>query len=244
MGETSISNMAFSRTELLLSKSAVEQLKQAKVIIFGIGGVGSFVAEAVARAAVGEITLVDGDVVDVTNLNRQLVATVSAVGRLKAEVMKARIEDINTAAKVTAVTKFYTKDNYNDFHLEQYDYIVDAIDMVTSKLLLIESAKQANTKIISAMGAGNKLDPTKFQVADIFDTSVCPLARIMRSELRKRDIHSLKVVYSTEKPRAIDKKDGMRPEVGSVSFVPSVAGLIMAGEVIKDLTKVRDYEEK
>lgn len=230
--ENNISS-AFHRTEILLSSEQMSKITQANIIIFGIGGVGSFVAEAIARCGIKNITLVDGDVVDITNINRQLIALTSTVGKLKTEVMKERILDINPEANVKTIAKFYTNDNRNDFNLSQYNYIIDAIDMVTSKLILIEEANSHKVPIISAMGAGNKLDPTCLKVSDIYDTSVCPLARVMRRELKKRGITSLKVVYSTENPARLQNSNSC--EIGSVSFVPSVAGLIIAGEVIKNL---------
>lgn len=244
----------FSRTELLLGKEAMSVLEKASVAVFGIGGVGSFTAEALARSGVGSFALFDDDKVCLTNINRQLIATRKTVGMQKVEVMRDRILDINPDAKVDIHQCFYTAENADEYDLSQYSYIVDAIDTVSSKLILIEKAKAANVPIISCMGAGNKLDATRFEVADIFKTSVCPLAKVMRSELRKRDIKKLKVVYSKEEvikpieddensckyncvcPPGTKRKCTIRRQVpGSVAFVPSVAGLILAGEVVKDL---------
>jgi len=227
----------FSRTEMMLGKDAVERLKSTRVAIFGIGGVGSFTAEALARAGVGELHLFDSDKVSLSNINRQIIALHSTVGRHKTEVMRQRILDINPMAKVESFPIFYGEDNANTVDLTQYDYVVDAIDSVKSKLLLICNAKAAGVQIISSMGAGNKLDPTAFEIADIHKTSVCPLARAVRSELKKRGIKNLKTLYSKEPP-VITQADGKRTPA-SVSFVPSVAGLIIAGEVIKDITGAR-----
>ena len=221
-----------SRTEALLGSAAVKILSNAKVIVFGIGGVGGYCTEALARAGIGNITLVDHDTVSVSNINRQIIATHDTIGRNKTEVMTERIKSINPDIKITQIPVFYTPENSDMFEISSYDYVVDAIDSVSSKLHLIETAYRSNVKIMSCMGAGNKLDPTKFEVADIYKTSVCPLARVIRSELRKRNIPSLKVVYSKEEPK---KNNYGYP--GSVSFVPSVAGLIIAGEVIKDIVK-------
>lgn len=237
----------FSRTELLLGVEGVNRLKSANVAVFGIGGVGSFTVDALIRSGLGKISIIDDDVVSISNINRQLIATSKTIGKPKVEVMRDRILEINPNAQVKIYQTFYTLDNADTFDLSSYSYIVDAIDTVSSKLVLIQRAKLENIPIISCMGAGNKLDPTRFEVSDIYDTSVCPLARIMRSELRKRCIDSLKVLYSKEPPlRPV--KWGQEPctetEIytrekrqipGSVSFVPSVAGLIIAGEVIKDI---------
>lgn len=247
----------FSRTELLLGKQAMEKLAQSTVAVFGVGGVGSFVVEALARSGVGRFALFDDDKVCLTNINRQLIATRKTVGMNKVEVMRERILDINPKAKVEAHQCFYTAENAADYPLDHYDYVVDAIDTVSSKLILIERAKAAGVPVISSMGAGNKLDPTRFEVADIYETSVCPLARVMRRELKARGITSLKVVYSKEPamtpieddstsckhhcicPPDTKRKCTIRRQVpGSISFVPSVAGLILAGEVVKDLAGV------
>jgi len=236
---------AFSRTELLLGKNGMKTLSETSVAVFGMGGVGSYVVEALARSGVGSFTLFDNDCVSLTNINRQLIADYSSVGRAKVELAKARIRAVNPIAKVTCHEVFYTHDNARTFSFERYDYIVDAIDTVSSKILLIEQAKRSKVPIISCMGTGNKLDPTLFEVADIYETSMCPLAKVIRSELRKREIAQLKVVYSKEQPLDLEidtvletKGNTKRPVPGSISFVPSVAGLIMAGEVIKDITGV------
>ncbi len=226
----------FSRTELLLGKEGVELLKNAHVAVFGVGGVGSYTAEALARSGVGKITLIDNDTVNITNINRQLIALHSTVGQLKVEAAKQRILDINPACEVTALPIFYTG---TEVDMAQFDYIADAIDSVSAKLNLVENAHRLGTGIISSMGTGNKLDPTKLVVTDISKTSMCPLAKVMRVELRKRGINHHKVVYSTETPvphKAQSEEDqSHRKTIGSVSFVPPVAGLIMAGEIVKEL---------
>lgn len=246
----------FSRTELLLGKDALEKLKNSRVAIYGIGGVGTFVAEGLVRSGVGKFVLVDDDLVCLTNINRQIHATRKTIGKAKVEVMRDRILEINPKAEVIAIKKFYMPDCAMEIIRGDEDYIVDAIDTVTSKIDLIVNAKKLNIPIISAMGAGNKLDPTRFEVTDIYKTSICPLAKVMRRELRKRGIDSLKVVYSKEEPivpneseenscksgcvcpKGTERKCTARRQIpGSVSFVPSVAGLIIAGEVIKDLIK-------
>ncbi len=232
----------FSRTEWLLGKNGVDKLKQSHIAVFGLGGVGSYTVEALCRSGVGKFTLVDNDTVSLTNLNRQLIATQDTVGQYKTEVSKARILSINPCAEVILKTEFYTPESAFDF--SGIDYIVDAIDTVSAKLHLIEMAHTLNIPIISSMGTGNKLDPTRLEVADIQKTSVCPLARVMRRELKQRGIQHLKVVYSKEEPltpqydeTAEEKGTTGRKAPGSIAFVPSVAGLILAGEVIKDLTK-------
>ena len=231
----------FIRTALLLGENGVERLRRTSVAIFGIGGVGSFAAEALARAGVGRLLLVDPDAIAESNLNRQLIALHSTIGRNKAEVMRERILDINPDADVTALPLFYEAATVDVVSLSGYDYIVDAIDTVSSKLLLIERAMALGIPIISSMGAGNKLDPAAFEAADIYETSVCPLARVMRRELKKRGISSLRVVYSREEPAApkfgAAPVPGKRQTPGSVSFVPSAAGLILAGEVVRALIK-------
>lgn len=233
----------------------MQRLQQARVAIFGIGGVGGFTAEGLARAGVGSLDLFDDDRICLTNINRQLIATRKTVGKKKVEVMRDRILEINPKAQVEIHEVFYSADNAGEYDLTAYDYVVDAIDTVSAKLVLIERAKMAGVPIISCMGAGNKLDPTQFEVTDIYKTSVCPLARVMRNELRKRGVDSLKVVYSKEPPMTpIDddensckhhcicppdtkRKCTIRRQVpGSISFVPSVAGLILAGEVVRDLS--------
>ena len=226
----------FSRSELLLGSDGIERLKNARVAVFGVGGVGGHAAEALARCGVEKIDVIDADVVSVSNLNRQIVALVSTLGRAKVSVIAERIRDINPNAEVVEIQKFYSPETAGEFDLSKYDYIIDAIDSVTSKLELITRAKSLDVKIISSMGTGNKLDPTAFLVDDIYKTSVCPLARVIRTELRKRGIKKLKVLYSTEEPiKAVAESVAGRHSPGSVSFVPSVAGLIIAGEVIKDI---------
>ncbi len=236
----------FTRTRMLLGGEAMERLKASTIAVFGIGGVGSFAAEAIVRSGIGGIALFDSDKVDITNINRQLIAAHSTIGKKKAQVMKERVTDINPECNVQSYECFYTAENAPEYDLSKYDYIVDAIDTVSSKLTLIEQAKKAGVPIISSMGAGNKLDPTKFEVADIYETSVCPLAKVMRRELKVRGIDSLKVVYSKEEVLKPFKEEGdtgakaddpaaKRQAPGSAAFVPSVAGLIIAAEVIKDL---------
>lgn len=223
-----------SRTELLLGKEAVERLEGAHVAVFGVGGVGGFAAEALARAGVGKITLVDSDTVSESNVNRQIIALSSTVGRPKVEAMRERMLDINPDLTVQIHNAFYSEQTRDRFDFESYDYVVDAIDSVRSKVDLIVTAKKHGARIISAMGAGRKLDPTAFVVSDISKTSVCPLARAVRTALKKQGVTSLKVVFSKEPPIPFpDGENGGAP--GSVSFVPGVMGLIMAGEVIKDL---------
>ncbi|MBR2062001.1 MAG: tRNA threonylcarbamoyladenosine dehydratase [Anaerotignum sp.] len=232
----------FSRAELLLGKDKLEKLKNARVAVFGIGGVGSFAAEAIARGGVGHIALIDGDVVSMTNINRQLIALHSTVGREKTAVMAERIHDICPETEVAEYPVNYTAENRDLIDFASYDYIVDAIDMVTSKLLLIEEAKKAGTEVISCMGTGNKFDPTRFEVADISKTSVCPLAKVMRKELKDRGIKGVKVVYSKEIPMkpADSDETARRQTPGSLSFVPPVAGMILAGEVIKYIADIKE----
>ena len=227
----------FSRTELLLGKAAIEHLSECRVAIFGIGGVGGYVCEALARSGVGTFDLIDNDKVCYSNINRQIIATTKTVGRYKTDVMKERINDINPDAKVNTYECFFLPENSSEFPFDQYDYVVDAIDTVTAKIELVMQCQKTGTLIISAMGAGNKLDPTQFRVADIYKTKMDPLARVMRYELKKRGVKKLKVVYSEEEP--IVTGTDRREVPGSTAFVPSVAGLVIAGEVIKDLTK--DY---
>lgn len=225
----------FERTALLLGEDAVLGLHNKRVAVFGVGGVGGYVVEALARAGVGTLDLIDKDTVVYSNINRQIIATHATVGRAKVEVARERVLSINPKAKVNAYEVFFLPDTEHMFHFEDYDYIVDAIDNVTGKLTLCQKAKDANVPIICAMGAGNKLDPTRFEVADISKTSVCPLAKVMRRELKKRGIDHVKVVYSKEEAQKNDTN-----VIGSLPFVPSVMGLIIAGEVIKDLTKNED----
>lgn len=231
----------FSRTEALLGSEAIEKLKNARVAVFGIGGVGSYTVEALARAGIGALDLIDSDTVALSNLNRQLIATRSSVGRDKVTVAAERIADINPECIVKTYKSFYLPENASNFDLSVYDYIIDAIDTVSGKISLVCRAAEAGTPIISSMGTGNKLDPTLFEVADIYKTSVCPLARVMRTELKKRGVKKLKVVYSKETPvtAKTEIEDANRRSVpASISFVPSVAGLIIAGEVIKDIAGV------
>lgn len=232
----------FSRTELLLGQAAIEKLKKSRVAIFGVGGVGGYATEALVRSGVGAIDIIDSDTVCLSNLNRQIIATQSSIGKYKVDVMKERIFDINPDCQVKAYQCFYLPETKADFPFKDYDYIVDAVDTVAAKLQLVEVAKEHDVPIISSMGAGNKLDPTLFEVADIYKTSVCPLAKVMRRELKKRNINRLKVVYSKEMPikplESEELKDSNKRSIpGSVAFVPSVVGLIIAGEVIKDLVR-------
>jgi len=246
----------FSRTELLIGEQALQKLSKSKVAIFGIGGVGTFAVEGLVRSGIGKLVLVDDDCICLTNINRQLHATRKTVGRPKVEVMKERVLEINPKVEVTIFQSFYLPEIAEELLSYDYDYIIDAVDTVTAKIDLVVRSKEKGIPIISCMGAGNKLDPTKFEVADIFSTSVCPLAKVMRKELRKRDITSLKVVYSKEEPIELietensscsrscicppgtTRKCTERHRVpGSISFVPSVAGLIIAGEVIKDIIR-------
>lgn len=222
----------FSRTEALLGEQAMEKLKKARVAVFGIGGVGGHVVEALVRSGVGAVDIVDSDKVCLSNLNRQIIATESSIGKYKVDAMKERILDINPEAVVNVHKCFYLPETKDEFDFSQYSYVVDAVDTVTAKIQLVMEAAEAGVPIISSMGAGNKLDPTAFQVADIYKTSVCPLAKVMRRELKKRGIKKLKVVYSKEQPVVKNTVPA------SVAFVPSVVGLIIAGEVIKDLVKV------
>lgn len=224
----------FSRTELVIGKEALKTLKNSKVAVFGVGGVGSYVVEGLARAGIGSFIIVDNDDVSISNINRQLIATHKTVGRPKVEVVKERILDINPDAKVEIFKEFFMPDT-KDLFDETCSYVVDAIDTVTAKIDLIQRAKRLNVPIISCMGTGNKLDPTRFEITDINKTSVCPLAKVMRKELKQRGIKKLKVLYSKEEPIKFETKEGERRVPGSVSFVPSVAGLIIAGEVIKDI---------
>lgn len=235
----------FSRTELLLGKSAMEKLKNSRVAVFGIGGVGGYVCEALARSGVGHLDLIDHDKVSLTNINRQIIATHKTVGRDKVKVMRERILEINPKADVRIYKCFFLPENEDEFPFEEYDYIVDAVDTVTAKIGLVVKAEEKKIPVISSMGAGNKLDASQFKVADIYQTKVCPLAKVMRHELKKRDIQKLKVVYSEEVPVSLfssqelpdeEQFTGKRTVPGSVAFVPSVAGLIIAGEVIKDLS--------
>lgn len=229
----------FSRTEMLIGKDALATLKKSRVAVFGAGGVGGYVIEALARSGVGAIDIIDNDTVSESNINRQIIALRSTIGLLKTEVVKKRVEDINPECKVTVYETFVLPENIDTFDFGKYDYVVDAIDTVSGKLAIIEKAYNEGVPVISSMGTGNKLDPTKFSVTDISKTSVCPLARVMRYELKKRGIKKLKVLFSTEEPIKPNTEKDERGKVppGSISFVPSVAGLIIGGEVIKDLIK-------
>lgn len=245
----------FSRTELLLGKENMKRLKNARVAIFGIGGVGGYTVEALARSGIGALDLIDDDKVCLTNINRQIIATTKTIGKYKVDAAKERVLEINPDVQINTYQTFYLPETADQFDFTNYDYVVDAIDTVTGKLELAEQAVKCGVPIISSMGAGNKLDPTAFQVADISETSVCPLAKVMRRELKKRGIYHLKVVFSTEKPLSPLKdeeagcaencvcppgsvrKCGQRRQIpGSTAFVPSVVGLIIAGEIVKDLT--------
>lgn len=231
----------FSRTEMLIGQENLNRLAHARVAVFGVGGVGGYTVEALARSGIGTLDLIDHDTVAVSNINRQIIAVHSTIGKYKVDVAKTRILDINPEAKVYVYHTFYLPETAELFDFTQYDYVVDAIDNVTGKLGLAEQAKAAGVPIISAMGAGNKMDASAFEVADIAETSVCPLARVMRRELKKRGIYHLKVVYSKEKamtPAKSDEVTGRRQTPGSLAFVPSVAGLMIAGEVVKDLIKM------
>ena len=224
---------------MLIGKDALATLKKSRVAVFGAGGVGGYVIEALARSGVGAIDIIDNDTVSESNINRQIIALRSTIGLLKTEVVKKRVEDINPECKVTVYETFVLPENIDTFDFGKYDYVVDAIDTVSGKLAIIEKAYNEGVPVISSMGTGNKLDPTKFSVTDISKTSVCPLARVMRYELKKRGIKKLKVLFSTEEPIKPNTEKDERGKIppGSISFVPSVAGLIIGGEVIKDLIK-------
>lgn len=249
----------FSRTELLIGKEGIEKLANSRVAVFGIGGVGGYTVEALARSGVGQLDLIDDDKVCLTNINRQIIATHSSVGKYKVEVAKERILDINPKATVNTYKMFYTPENADEFDFSKYDYVVDAIDTVVGKLEIIERSKKSNIPVISSMGAGNKMHPEMFEIADISKTSVCPLAKVIRQQLRKRKIKEVKVVYSKEiplepkedmaiscrnhcicPPGTVHKCTNRRAIPGSNAFVPSVVGLIIAGEVIKDLIEYKD----
>lgn len=232
-------NGRFSRTALLLGDEAIERLASASVAVFGVGGVGGYAVEALARSGIGQITLFDKDVVDITNINRQIIALSSTVGRYKCDVMKERILDINPQADVICHNVFYSPENAEAYPFEGYDYIIDAVDNITAKLEIVTRATRADIPVISAMGAGNKTDPFRFEVSDIYKTSVCPLARVMRRELKLRGIPSLKVVYSREEPKKPSRPSDCSPSerlpTASAAFVPSVCGLLIAREVVCDL---------
>lgn len=228
-----------TRTEKIIGKDSIEKLKESKVVILGIGGVGSFACEAIARSGIGKIVLVDKDEVDISNINRQIIATTKTIGKSKVEVMKNRIFEINPCCKVEVYKEFISEDNIKDLIDKDVNYVIDAIDTISSKIALAVWCNENNIKLISSMGTGNKLDPTEFKVADIYSTKVCPLAKVMRRELKKRGVKKLKVLYSEEIPIKQTKdnidKEKRKQSPGSISFVPSCAGLIIAGEVIKDI---------
>jgi len=228
----------FERTALLLGKASVERLARKRVAVFGVGGVGGFVCEGLVRAGIGAIDIVDKDIVALSNINRQLIALHSTVGKNKVDVLEERLKDINKNLIIKKYKCFFLPETSETFDFREYDYVVDAIDTVTGKIELILKAKEAGVPIISAMGAGNKLEPAGFQVSDIYKTSVCPLARVMRRELKKRGVDKLKVVYSKEEPIKPQFEEGEEVVPGSISFVPPVVGLIIAGEVVKDLIRV------
>lgn len=228
----------FERTALLLGKASVERLARKRVAVFGVGGVGSFVCEGLVRAGIGAIDIVDKDTVALSNINRQLIALHSTVGKNKVDVLEERLKDINKNLIIKKYKCFFLPETSETFDFREYDYVVDAIDTVTGKIELILKAKEAGVPIISAMGAGNKLEPAGFQVSDIYKTSVCPLARVMRRELKKRGVDKLKVVYSKEEPIKPQFEEGEEVVPGSISFVPPALGLIIAGEVVKDLIRV------
>lgn len=235
----------FLRTEILLGKDAMNKLYRAHVAVFGIGGVGGYAAEALARSGVGHFDLIDNDKICETNLNRQIIALEETIGRYKVDVMKERILSVNPCAEVNIYKCFYLPENADDFDFNGYSYIVDAVDTVTAKIELVLRARQADVPIISCMGTGNKMDPMQLEIADIYQTSVCPLAKVMRRELRKRDVDALKVLYSKEepiKPENSGEETTRRAVPGSTSFVPSAAGLIIASEVVKDIIEYEDIK--
>ncbi len=229
----------FARTELLLGEENMQKLNSARVAVFGIGGVGGYVVEALARSGVGTLDLIDNDTVALSNLNRQIIATKDTIGRYKTEVMRDRILSINPEAKVNVYNCFYLPETAADFDFSKYSYVIDAVDTVTAKIDIIMQAQAADVPVMSSMGAGNKLDATKLTVTDIYKTTMCPLAKVMRRELKKRGVKKLKVVYSTEKAikptEMCEENTGRRSTPGSIAYVPSVAGLLIAGEVIKDI---------
>lgn len=229
----------FSRTELLLGEEAMDKLKNARVAVFGVGGVGGYVCEALVRSGVGAFDLIDDDKVSISNINRQIIATTSSIGKYKVDIMMGRMLDINPDVSVRTYRCFFLPENADEFPFEEYDYVVDAVDTVTAKIAIIMKCKEKGVPVISSMGAGNKLEASAFKVADIYKTKMCPLAKVMRYELKKRGVKKLKVVFSEEKPLSpIENiaENGRRSIPGSIAFVPSVAGLIVAGEVVKDIT--------
>ena len=233
----------FSRTELLLGKDNIEKLQNSRVAVFGIGGVGGYVVEALVRSGIGAIDIIDNDKVSLTNINRQIIATQKTIGKLKVDVAEERLLDINPEIKIKKYPIFFTPESADEIDFSQYDYVVDAIDTVVGKLEIIERAKKLGIPVISSMGAGNKLHPEMFEVADISKTSVCPLAKVIRQELKKRKISKVKVVFSKEVPIKLQESEEIltskRPIPGSISFVPSVVGLIIAGEVIRDICQIK-----
>jgi len=232
-------NSRFLRTELLIGLEGIERLKNSKIAVFGVGGVGSYAVEALARCGVGKIVLIDYDKICITNVNRQVHATSTTIGEIKVKAMKNRILDINPDAEVVIFNEKYISESANKLLSDDYDYVIDAIDMVSSKIDLIVKCKERGIKIISSMGAGNKMDPTKFEVADIFKTETCPLARVLRKELRKKNVSDLKVVYSKEIVSKIEKEDqNIESIIGSISFVPSAVGLILASVVVKEISEI------
>lgn len=233
----------FDRTKILIGEEALRKLQVSRIAVFGIGGVGGYAVEALVRSGVGAVDLIDSDTVSVTNLNRQIIALHSTLGRYKVDVMKERIQDINPACRVSVHKCFYLPETKEEFDFKQYDYIVDAVDTVTAKIQLVLQARECATPIISSMGAGNKINPALFEVADLYQTSVCPLAKVMRRELKKRGVDRLKVVYSREKAMHPQMPEGERVTPGSFAFVPSVAGLLLASEVIRDLTGMSDENQ-
>lgn len=234
-----MNNSFLKRTEMLIGENALKKLNNTNILVVGIGGVGGFVVEALVRTGIGKITIIDNDNISETNINRQIIASTKTIGKLKVDVMKERINDINPNIIVNPVNLFLTKDNIEQLDIQKYDYVIDAIDTVSTKLALIEKCKNENVNIISSMGTGNKLDPNKLEITDISKTSVCPLARVIRYELRKRNINHLTVCYSKEESiKTIEEDQQTKKHIpGSIAFVPSVAGLLIAGKVITDLIK-------
>ncbi len=230
----------YSRTELLIGTDGIEKLKNSNIWLFGAGGVGSYCAEALIRAGIGNLTVVDGDTVNITNINRQIIATHKTIGRPKVDVLSERALDINPEINFTAIHRFYLPDNSHEFDFSGADYVIDAIDTVSAKLDIIERCDKLNIKVISSMGTGNKLDNTKFEICDIYKTHTDPLAKVMRRELKARKVKSLNVVYSTAEPKKITYDSNSRPPVASISYVPSVGGLIIAGKVIDDILSLKD----
>lgn len=234
-----MNNNLFKRTEMIIGEKALKKLNNSNILVVGIGGVGGYVVEALVRTGVGKLTIIDNDTISETNINRQIIASTKTIGKLKIDVMEERIKDINPDVIIKKLQLFLTEENIKQLDIKNYDYVIDAIDTVSSKLALIEKCKKVNINIISSMGTGNKLDPSKLEITDISKTSVCPLARVIRYELRKRNINHLTVCYSKEEPiKTIEEDQQTKKHIpGSISFVPSVAGLLIAGKVINDLIK-------